>query len=302
MRSQMDSVVINNASHGDAPLSKDELDAWGSSTRARPMPVAEMPVHKFAEFYNMNHKNRGKAIIFNHVNFTDTTLKARTGTDLDCANLGDKLMRLGFKVSTFHDLTSSEVKKIVDEAAQDDHSESDCLIVSVLSHGEKDIIYTKDSAYRTDSLWTPFTADKCPSLAGKPKIFFIQACQGDKFDSGVLLRRTETDGSPSSQYSIPVHADFLVAYSTIPGYFSWRNASKGSWFIQALCQELEERGDEIDILTLMTFVCQRVALNFESNVPMDETMNRKKQIPCIMSMLTRRLIFINNKPAQNGIE
>ena len=34
---------------------------------------------------------------------------------------------------------------------------------------------------------------------------------------------------------IPMEADFLIAYSTIAGYFSWRNSVKGSWFIQSLC-------------------------------------------------------------------
>lgn len=28
---------------------------------------------------------------------------------------------------------------------------------------------------------------------------------------------TETDSNASHSYSIPVHADFLIAYSTIPG-------------------------------------------------------------------------------------
>ena len=34
-------------------------------------------------------------------------------------------------------------------------------------------------------MWQPFTADRCPSLAGKPKLFFIQACQGNRMDKGV---------------------------------------------------------------------------------------------------------------------
>ena len=34
-------------------------------------------------------------------------------------------------------------------------------------------------------VWQPFTADRCPSLAGKPKLFFIQACQGNRMDKGV---------------------------------------------------------------------------------------------------------------------
>jgi hypothetical protein len=54
------------------------------------------------------------------------------------------------------------------------------------------------------------------------QLFFIQACQGDKLDGGIVVRRentTETDSNSTHSYSIPVHADFLIAYSTIPGEF-----------------------------------------------------------------------------------
>jgi caspase 7 len=51
------------------------------------------------------------------------------------------------------------------------------------------------------------------------QLFFIQACQGDKLDAGISMKSqvTETDSNSSISYSIPVHADFLIAYSTIPG-------------------------------------------------------------------------------------
>lgn len=46
-------------------------------------------------------------------------------------------------------------------------------------------------------------------------MFFIQACQGDRLDAGVHLR-TQVDGGDAS-FKIPNHADFLIAYSTVPG-------------------------------------------------------------------------------------
>lgn len=77
----------------------------------------------------------------------------------------------------------------------------------------------------------------------------------------------------------------------IAGYYSWRNTTKGSWFVQSLCEELRRRAHTNDILTILTFVSQRVAVDYESNVPDSVTMHRQKQIPCIMSMLTRLLQF-----------
>ena len=44
----------------------------------------------------------------------------------------------------------------------------------LLSHGNSGTIYAYDAPYPTQKLWEPFTADRAPSLAGKPKFFFIQ--------------------------------------------------------------------------------------------------------------------------------
>lgn len=39
--------------------------------------------------------------------------------------------------------------------------------MTVLSHGERDVIYAKDHFYKVETLWNSFTADKVPSLAGE---------------------------------------------------------------------------------------------------------------------------------------
>ena len=125
---------------------------------------------------------------------------------------------------------------------------------------------------------------------------------------------TDTDSPPAIAYKIPTHADFLIAYSTVPGFYSWRNTTNGSWFVQALCYVLSERGREDDLLSLMTTVsvfifclksfgygtsqteflfCEQriVAIGFESNTPQDSNMHQRKQIPCLTSLLTRKIYF-----------
>jgi caspase-like apoptosis-related cysteine protease len=84
---------------------------------------------------------------------------------------------------------------------------------------------------------------------------------------------------------------FLKQAFCLSGYYSWRNPRHGSWFIQALCEELRLHGRTRDLLTLLTFVCRRVAIDYHSNVPTDEKMDLKKQIPSITSMLTRLVYF-----------
>jgi hypothetical protein len=96
----------------------------------------------------------------------------------------------------------------------------------------------------------------------------------------------EASDGPAKKRRIPAEADFLYAYSTTPGYFSWRNSTNGSWFIQALYRVFREYHKERDVLWMLTRVNHVVAYDFESNAS-QEFMNKKKQVPCIVSQLTK---------------
>ena len=67
---------------------------------------------------------------------------------------------------------------IILSVAKEDHSDADCLLVTVLTHAETaSLLAAYDCHYDVVKLWSPFTADKCLSLAGKPKIFIIQVSE-----------------------------------------------------------------------------------------------------------------------------
>ena len=55
-----------------------------------------------------------------------------------------------------------------------------CLALFILTHGEENgILHAYDSVYSLNKHIIPeLLPDKCKSLAGKPKMIFIQACQG----------------------------------------------------------------------------------------------------------------------------
>lgn len=277
----------NNGSNG-AEDDDDEGDALGTRPGFGKV-VARMPVPKYASHYKMDHPKRGYAIIFNHEVFDVPQLKTRAGTNADCDNLKRTLEALGFDVSVYKDLVYASIDQHIKQLSDKDHTHRDCIVIAVLSHGDLGIVYAKDMGYKPDTLWCRFTADRCPTLAGKPKIFFLQACQGDNLDPGVHL--TETDGLVCNSYQIPTHADFLIVYSTVKGFYSWRNTTRGSWFIQALCKQLAEYAYKYDLVTILTFVSQMVAIDFESNVPDSQIMHQQKQIPCVVSMLTRLIQF-----------
>lgn len=239
--------------------------------------------------YNMRHSRRGLALLFGHKNFTVRKLDPRRETDKDIKDLERVLRGLDFDVYIYRDLTYDKLISKIKAASRYNHENKDCILVSIMTYGKDDQVYAADQPYKLDTIWSAFTADKCSSLAGKPKIFVVQASQGAAADAGFKMERTsrpiETDSDFICSYRIPTWADFLIAFCTMPGHASWSNSDEGSWFIQSLCQELEANGRQYDMLQLLTFVEQRVALNFETYE------ERYKHLPCIMSTMTRILRF-----------
>lgn len=279
--------------------SKEETDAtpctppgiiYNDDSDSSPVEMeVEVPVDWDASEYNMRHRRRGHAVIFNHDIFDTDHYAPREGSTMDVKHLCKTFSSLLFDVTVHNNLEYSEIKDIISKLAAQDHSDADCIAVTVLTHGEKGMLAPRDSniMYNVDVLWKPFTADKCPTLAGKPKLFFIQACRGKELDAGIKVkgRRLEFDSNPST-YKIPTHADFLVAYSTTEGFYSFRNKDTGSWFIQALCKELNASDNLLQILTRTT----RRVTQLESESDMIQC-NEKKQVPSITTMLTRDLYF-----------
>ncbi|XP_069835864.1 caspase-7 isoform X2 [Dendropsophus ebraccatus] len=243
----------------------------------------------------MDYGKVGKCIIINNKNFhQETGMCIRNGTDKDAGDLRLCFKSLGFDVQVYNDQSCNAMEKLLQNVAQQNHSDSACFACILLSHGEEGQIYGTDGAMAIKSLTTLFRGDKCKSLVGKPKLFFIQACRGSDFDEGIQTDSgpandtLETDANP--RYKIPVEADFLFAYSTVPGYYSWRNPGRGSWFVQALCSILNEHGKQLEIMQILTRVNYMVATNFESWSD-DPRYSEKKQIPCVVSMLTKELYF-----------
>ena len=125
--------------------------------------------------YKMNHAKRGIAVIFNHKNY-DPRLeqKERKGTDIDRDSFKEALEILGFDVQSHDDFSLSQIETKLQELAKLDHSQNDCILVSIFTHGETKWLYARDQTYKLEWLWDHLDNDKCPTLAGKPKIFIVQ--------------------------------------------------------------------------------------------------------------------------------
>ncbi|XP_055972621.1 caspase-6-like [Sorex fumeus] len=254
------------------------------------------------ENYKMNHKRRGIALIFNHEHFYDhLRLKERSGTCVDRENLRRRLQKLGFEVESYDNLRAKDILLKMYNASTASHTDADCFLCVFLSHGEGNHIYAFDAKVEISTLTDFFKGNKCPSLVGKPKIFIIQACRGDRYDDPVQpmeevdamrqLEVKETQVNAASVYTLPAGADFLMCYSVAEGYFSHRDTQHGSWYIQDLCKVLAKYGTDREITELLTMVNYKVSQRTVQG-SIDKDAIGKKQIPCFASMLTKKLRFL----------
>ncbi|XP_036354525.1 caspase-3-like [Octopus sinensis] len=245
--------------------------------------------------YNMDRNRVNLALIINNVEFEESTkMSKRQGSERDASAIKHTLESLHFKVIERKNLSVKSMKQIFYDISALDHGNHNCFVCVILSHGEDDNqIYGTDDLINLDDLVEMLLPDSCPDLIGKPKLFFIQACRGTKLDSGAVMHdagdvRVKYHNITSQK--IPLWADVLLAYSTVPGFYSYENSTNGTWFIQSLAHILEKDGDRLELQQLMLSVNRMVAYEYESKTRHSE-INEMKQVPCIVSMLTKELHF-----------
>ncbi|ESN92712.1 hypothetical protein HELRODRAFT_96017 [Helobdella robusta] len=249
---------------------------------------------KLEEYNFKSYSIIGKCIIINNEHFHEKTGQSnREGTEIDARNADNAFRRLGFEVTLYNDLSWYEMRNAIQEAAGDDYGNYACLVVVILSHGREGKVYATDGTLQIDSeVVDKFKGENCQSLAGKPKLFFIQACRGSKFDHGVEMRDYVDGVSVNEVRIISSEADIMIAHSSTAGFYSWRNNVDGSWFIESLCNVLNsDLVNDVDLVSLMTLVNKLVSDNYQSKNTDEKFSSNKKQIPCVLSTL-RKLVFL----------
>ncbi|NWX25223.1 CASP9 protein, partial [Notiomystis cincta] len=263
--------------------------------------------------YEMKANPCGHCLILNNVNFSgDSGLSTREGSDIDCQKLERRFRAFRFTVLSRRDLKAQEMVLELQRLSRQDHSALNCCIVVILSHGcQTSHIQFPGGVYGTDGKPIPiekivnyFNGSNCPSLRGKPKLFFIQACGGEQRDQGFVVDcdspeeeapggSLESDATPfqgssgsvsrdepDAIASLPTPSDILVSYSTFPGFVSWREKASGSWYVEMLDSVLEQYAHSEDLLDMLVRVARAVSAK-----------GRYKQIPGCFNFLRKKFFF-----------
>ena len=105
--------------------------------------------------------------------------------------VADKLIatfqKLDFDVISYENCTDTDMVQIMQRMVFEDHTNYDCFVCCILTHGVQGSLYgTNGLTVPIRDMTGPLRAQSCPSLAGKPKLFFMQACQGREKQEGQL--------------------------------------------------------------------------------------------------------------------
>uniref|UniRef100_A0A669DL02 Caspase-9 n=1 Tax=Oreochromis niloticus TaxID=8128 RepID=A0A669DL02_ORENI len=268
--------------------------------------------------YKMDASPCGHCLIINNMEFEPhSMLKNRKGSNIDCEKLERRFKTLNFVVEVKTNLRQKQIKHELLTLSKKDHSQYDCCVVIMLSHGTEvnhnrfpGAVYGVDGQYVPVQIITNYlNGQHCPSLQGKPKLFFIQACGGgNERDMGFEVSPDEVEPSsggmddqtdaipmssssdslsmsdePDARPSLPTPSDILVSYSTFPGYVSWRETQAGSWYVQTLDYILEENAATDDLVTMLMMVNNEVSQNSAKGL--------YKQMPGSFNFLRKLLYF-----------
>nr|CAH0113037.1 unnamed protein product [Daphnia galeata] len=136
----------------------------------------------YYKLYDVPHQIPGLCVIFNQYKFDNKAAANREGTEKDKEALTKIFEEFGFKVEPHDNLKANEITEKMNELANDEtkvYTKFGCLVVCILSHGDEGTICTSDGSHVSiEETKKKFYRSK--SLKDKPKIWIIQACQGDQ--------------------------------------------------------------------------------------------------------------------------
>uniref|UniRef100_A0A3P9NFY7 Caspase-8 n=1 Tax=Poecilia reticulata TaxID=8081 RepID=A0A3P9NFY7_POERE len=243
---------------------------------------------------------KGVCVIVDNFDFSKSyhKLNNREGSKFDRDALKEVFQWLGYEMYTYLDYNAAQIKSLFACIGQQDHSQYDSLVCCILSHGMEGKVYGVDgNLVEIKLLIECINGEKCPSLIEKPKMLFIQACQGCKQQYPVHPDGIEDETTRISadakvvDVRSPVIADLLVGMSTVPDHVSFRDKLCGTWYIQSLCKNLVKYVPRrVDLVSILTKV------NFDVS-SMTDASRLKKQMPQPAFSLRKRVVFpVPEKP------
>jgi len=217
-----------------------------------------------------------------------------TGTEEDARRMSQAFTFLGYEVIKRQNVKKEDLMLECTRLKSYDYSPANgCKRIAIVfsGHGQDgELILQDDSTISVANLVNAFKPHDNRTLVHTVRMFFIDACRGDKSDSGIsLMSRSPKGGSFIDRLS--TEADIVVAYSTTRYHKAYENASGGLW-MKLLAHEMCTCNEGLLSILLNT---NKKLIEFCSRLPKEWPIQTAEST----NTLTEDVYFLKERPTSN---
>ncbi|XP_029647315.1 caspase-3-like [Octopus sinensis] len=221
--------------------------------------------------YNMEYPTKGYALVIN--NEVLSFGNAREISREEVHSMSDTLKMYGFKVITRNNLKACDFRQIFNDVSKLDHSKCASFACIILTQGlQSSTIQCSDETISLTELLPMFSPNKCPTLVGKPKLFFIQNAD--------TLANSAHNSQLYSDYKVPMislYEDILISSCTVS------SERRVGGFIEILSNSLKNFR-KVELLSILMGVNYAIVSKSKNN-------GSRTNAPSILSTLTKQMTF-----------
>ncbi|KAM7105694.1 CASP8 and FADD-like apoptosis regulator isoform 1-T9 [Molossus nigricans] len=235
------SLRLQNGRNKERRLTVKQLDSHREPVKTSIQESgAFLPWHIPEERYRMQSKPLGICLIIDCI-----------GNDTEI--LRDTFASLGYDVQCFSYLTMNDIICILRKVAHmPQHQDYDSFVCVLVSRGSSQSVFGVDQThpgFPLDQIKRMFMGDRCPSLLGKPKLFFIQnyveseshpeECSLLEVD-GPAVSSTDSKARQPGFCTVHREADFFWSLCKADAALLKRPSTSLSLYLQRLSQKLRQ--------------------------------------------------------------
>ena len=218
------------------------------------------------ETIRTNPSASGLAVIISNDYGTTPGLQVLSGTTEDGKRMTSAFKFLKFATLWRQNATGHELMQLLSElSCYRNYPQSyKCIALVFSGHGlDANHLYMQDGSLITiNNVVEALLPKQAPQIGSIPKLFFIDACRGKRVLSNEAVvvpqhggttekvQETPQQGASDEIIHVPPKGNFLVAYSTMPDYQSYKVKGKGGVWMTSLAERLRTSSHSVqDILS-----------------------------------------------------
>uniref|UniRef100_A0A1X7TT01 Caspase family p20 domain-containing protein n=1 Tax=Amphimedon queenslandica TaxID=400682 RepID=A0A1X7TT01_AMPQE len=261
----------------------------------------------------------GICVFINNTKFTE--LKNIKSGGKDEESIISTFQKLGFDVRVHSNLTAAHIKSTVEGYSKMPHTGAFFLIISSHGgpydpkHGIKDdaVCGTDGKMVKVQDLRKHFYAKRCPSLAGIPKVFMIDACRGSEnegfldFASTCMSKSGLQDFSTNSASSTTLatgamdSADIMTIFASTQGHVANYKKNEGSYLIQTFAKVLEDASRDENLTGIKNRAQRKIQERKIQTIQVESTFDKhyyikKQSLYRMMQQVWQNLIGRDSTP------